>query len=111
MIEVVVLQAKGNIHLGKNATFLDGELYFGRESKDGSSFVIRSEQGYWIPVFSYRLTVNRLKYKEIFNRRATIYMKNRKRLNNFVSVEHYFNSGNAKKWWYDSQFKDLELYG
>jgi hypothetical protein len=109
MIEVAILQAKSNIYLGKNATFLEKELYFGRQTKDGMGYVIMSKEGYWIPVYSYKLTVNRFKHSDYFNRKATIYMKNRKRLNEFNSVIEYLTGYNFRKRWY-SYYNDVELY-
>ena len=53
MIKVDVFEAKSNISMGKNATFLEGELYNGRMSKDGNRYVLLSEEGYWIPIVDY----------------------------------------------------------
>ena len=109
MIEVAVLLARGNEVLQKNGTFLEGELYFGRVSKDGNCYVVRSEEGYWIPVERYDWAYNRSKIRNIFDRRATIYMLNRKRLNDFTSVEEYLNGDNCEKWYYGTQFRDKQF--
>ena len=53
MIRVEIIKAEVNTSYGKNATFLEGELYLGRNSKDGNYFVMRSEEGYWIPVIHF----------------------------------------------------------
>lgn len=53
MIRVEIIKAEANTSYGKNATFLEGELYLGRKSKDGKRFVMRSEEGYWIPVIHF----------------------------------------------------------
>lgn len=108
MIEVAVYKAKNNIVFNRNATFLEGELYFGRLSKDGQCYVIRSEEGYWIPVERYTWA-RRGNVRDNFERRATIYMYNRKRLNEFTSVEEYLNGDNCEKWWYGTQFRDKEF--
>ena len=42
MIEVTVWLARGNAILQKNGTFLEGEMYFGRYSKDGNCYAVRS---------------------------------------------------------------------
>lgn len=113
MLEVRVLKAKETIHMRKNATFLAGELYFGRPSKDGMGYVVRSEEGYWIPFFESRLTINRYWYSfpTQFESKALIYMKNRKRLNEFYDVSHYFASGEFKQWWgYGTVLKDNHLW-
>lgn len=110
MIEVAVWKAKNNVTLQKNGTFIEGESYFGRLSKDGSCYVVRSEEGYWIPVVRYTWA-RRRNVGDYFNRSATIFMKNRKRLNEFASVEQYFDGNNCRKWWYATQFKDNQLGG
>lgn len=53
MIKVEVVKANANIYFGKNATFLEGEYYLCRKSKKGNSLVMKSEEGYWIPVIRY----------------------------------------------------------
>lgn len=53
MIRVNIHRAINNLKPSKNATFLEGELYFGRMSKDGNSYVVMSEEGYWIPLEHY----------------------------------------------------------
>lgn len=98
MIEVVVWKAKDNAIFQNNGTFVEGELYFGRLSKDGNAYVIRSEEGYWIPIERYTWA-KRTKKTEYFERQCTIYMRNRKRLNEFVSVEQYAdNKDNYRQW-------------
>lgn len=116
MIEAVVYKAKRSIFRDKN-TFIEGNLYFGRWSKTGECYVIRSEEGNWIPFwwikYTYKIkyTYNRWTVSDSFERKFTIYMKNRKRLNKFDSVEHYFDGENCKKWWYATVFKDNEFVG
>ena len=109
MIEVAVYKAKNNIVFNRNATFLEGELYFGRLSKDGNCYVIRSEEGYWIPIERYNWA-KRGDRNIFFERKATIFMKNRKRLNEFVSVEQYFDGDNYKNFWYSTYFRDNKLF-
>lgn len=108
MIEVTVWLARGNAVLQKNGAFLEGEMYFGRLSKDGNCYVMRSEEGYWIPVERYRW-VKRGNVEDNFERKATIYMLNRKRLNRITNVEDYLNGDNCEKWWYGTQFRDKEF--
>lgn len=96
MIEVVVWKAKNNVTLQKNGTFIEGESYFGRLSKDGDCYVIRSEEGYWIPVVRYTWA-RRYDMSVAFERRSTIFMRNRKRLNEFISVEHYLDTAKYKQ--------------
>ena len=98
MIEVAVFKAKHNLSYQNNGTFIEGELYFGRLSKDGNCYVVRSEEGYWIPVERYTWA-KRMNMKDNFQRMSTIYMRNRKRLNEFVSVEQYIsNPDNYRQW-------------
>lgn len=109
MIEVSIKRALGDYDLGKNASFKEGALYFFRFSKCGLKLVVRSEEGYWIPLHPrYRWYTN----TDGFKRELTIYMKNRKRLNEFSSVEEYLEGDNLKKsnWmWYDA-YADVNLY-
>lgn len=111
MIEVTVLRALEDKSFGKKANFKQGEKYFARLSKNEDFYVLRSEEGYWIPVHSFKIGYSLWTFKpEGFVRESIIYMRNRKRLNEFFSVEHYFDGDNAKKWWYGSMFMDKELY-
>lgn len=98
MIEVALHKAKHNLTYCNNGTFIEGELYFGRESKDGSCYVMRSEEGYWIPVERFTWA-RRLNMKDNFERKATIYMRNRKRLNEINSVEEYVNNKDNYRQW------------
>lgn len=106
MIEVIVFRAKENIIKNKN-TFIEGELYFGRISKTAGYFVIRSEEGHWIPFLQYSWVFNPNKLSHIFERKATIYMRNRKRLNGISSVEDYLGSDECVKWCYSYRDKFL----
>lgn len=111
MIEVRILKAKEDLYIRKNGSFTEGELYFGRPSKDGMGYVVRSDEGYWIPFFQSRLTINHYwnSFPDQFQGVGTVYMKNRKRLNQFFSVADYFIGDNCKKLWYGTMFKDNEL--
>jgi hypothetical protein len=111
MIDVRILKAKETMIIRKNGTFLEGELYFGRPSKDGMGYVVRSEEGYWIPFFESRLTINRYwhSFPQQFESRALVYMRSRKRLNEFLNAQDYVNGNNCTKWWYTT-FRDNELW-
>lgn len=109
MIDVHIYEAKRNLSLGKNATFLEGELYLGRYSKDCRKYVIRSEEGYWIVLHDLGFTYNRTKVDDYFTRKGTVYMKNRKRLNEILDVKKYLESDQIKKRWY-SYYEDIKLY-
>jgi hypothetical protein len=109
MIEVAILVARETTILQKKGTFLEGESYFGRYSKTGNCYVIRSEEGYWIPIERYDWAYNRSKVRVLFDRKATIYMYNRKRLNELPSAEEYMNGDNCDKWWYGTTFLDKQF--
>lgn len=111
MIEVSIMKATRNVSFGKNATFLEGELYFARLSKHEDYFVMRSEEGYWIKIHTfegYGYCIWNFK-PENFERKALIYMRNRKRLNEFISVQDYLCGYNCKKQWYVTHI-DNKLY-
>src|SRR5690606_24931092 len=97
MIDVALLRAKEDFSLGRNATFLQGKQYFGREDKDGDSYVVRSEEGYWIPFLHYKIGYRNYTKLSQFKYERTLYMRNRKKLNEFSDVEEYLNSGHMRK--------------
>lgn len=113
MIEVSVLEALENISFGRNATFKKGERYFARLSRNEDFYVMRSEEGYWIPISSFKENGYCIWnfIPKGFERKSIIYMRNRKRLNEFHSVELYFLGDNCEKWWYDrTRYEDVKLY-
>ncbi|UGO50678.1 hypothetical protein PQE68_gp087 [Bacillus phage vB_BanS_Sophrita] len=113
MIETYVFTAKEDIFKRKS-TFYEGRAYFGRLSKTGKSLVIKSEEGYWIPFETFELGNGAWNYKlksELFERSATIYMRSRKRIDEFTSPKDYLeNKDNYKKYmFYGSHFRDIQL--
>lgn len=113
MIEVSIMRANKFIATtyGKNATFLEGELYFARLSKNEDYYLMRSEEGYWVKVMSFKeggYCIWTFK-PEGFERKAIIYMRNRKRLNQFASAREYLCGYNCVKSWGYSH-RDKELY-
>lgn len=113
MIETYVFIAKEDI-LKRKSTFYEGRTYFGRLSKTGKSLVIKSEEGYWIPFETFELGKGAWNYalkSKLFERHATIYMRNRKRIEEFRNPKHYFeNLDNFKELWYGTTFNDSKLY-
>jgi hypothetical protein len=53
MIRVDILVANENKKIHRNASFTGGYVYYGRMSKDGKSYVVQSDEGYWIPLIHY----------------------------------------------------------
>lgn len=53
MIRVDILRANHTFVECVNGTFYEGEYYIGRMSKDGKSYVVRSSEGYWIPLVRF----------------------------------------------------------
>lgn len=80
MIQVYIYRAKKNVSLQKKGTFLEGALYFGRMSRNGNCFVVRSEEGNWIPVerYDWAKRGNRYNY---FETQTWFLTNNRKNLN------------------------------
>lgn len=103
MIEVNILRATEDMKLGRYGTFFAGERYFSRNCKLGRQIVVRSQEGYWIPVEGYRGK---------FERSATVYMRNRKRLNEFRNPIHYFREREFRERFSFMSFvySDLFLY-
>ncbi|MFQ3543466.1 hypothetical protein Q7A53_05220 [Halobacillus rhizosphaerae] len=111
MIEVRILKAKKNIVLNKNATFLEGEFYFSRVSKKGIKIVVRSEEGYWIPIDSYKIYSGyKLMQSYGFSIEKTIYMKNRQRLYEFSNADEYLNGDNFKRTFIGYGYIDRNFY-
>lgn len=106
MIEVFVYKAFETM-VKNNNTFLEDELYFGRLSRNENSIVVRSEEGHWIPFVEFNF-YNYQKLSE-FSKEKTIYMRNRKRINEFESVEEYLNGDNYHQWFYGSVLRDNKL--
>ena len=53
MIKVDIFEAREDFTYQKNGTFTKGNLYYGRMSKDGNSYVAKSNEGYWVPVIMF----------------------------------------------------------
>lgn len=112
MIAVEVLKAKKNIIM-ENNTFLEGERYFGRMSKNGDMFVVKSEEGNWVVIEQYQHTLvakHHLRLNEIFSYDSTIYMKSRKSLNKYSDFINYTLEGNYNTYGLIKVFYDSELY-
>jgi len=111
MIEVLILQANETMVKDKN-TFLENELYFGRWSNTHNSFVVKSEEGNWIIIWTHSRFTYGYSMSEVlrgFKSKATIYMKNRKRINKFSNPEEYLNGNNCKQEWAYGAYYDKEL--
>lgn len=80
MIKIVIHKAIHNDISFKNSTFLEGELYFGRMSKDGNSYVLMSEEGYWIPLIQYHWAKNE-RIEDSFEYYGKFYCDNYKSVN------------------------------
>lgn len=91
MIQVHILQAKEDFRFRKNGTFKQGEMYFGRMSKNGDCYVARSEEGYWIPVQQWKMTVMRPK-EHFFRTLSWVIMPNRSELNSIFSVDEVYRT-------------------
>jgi len=108
MIEAYVFTANEDMFRRK-ATFYEGRAYFGRLSKNGTSLVIKSEEGYWIPIVRFELGRgwNYMLKSKLFTRNATIYMRSRKRIEEFENPKEYFEDpNNVKRYSYGSLFYD-----
>lgn len=92
MIEVEILVAESNLTMHRNGTFKKGGLYFARQSKDASCVVVRGEEGYWVP-FPNPRGWGILK-PPMFSKHLTVYMLNRRRLNEIPDLQEYLAGNN-----------------
>ncbi len=82
MIKVELYKAKRNLKYNRNGTFLEDEIYLGRDSKNGDCFVLKSEEGYWNPLIRYGWAKNgSIEFHNNFIKVGAVFFKNRKELN------------------------------
>lgn len=112
MICLRIYNAQMDVFVHKNATFSQHMLYFARESKKGHQMVVRSNEGHWIELEAIQEVYNTLLGldEKVFQVKAFIHMRDRRKLNNFRSAEDYLESGDANKHYYRNVYRDKDLY-
>lgn len=87
MIKVDILVAKEHLYFRKKGSFTRGRIYLARRSKQGDKIVVRSNEGYWVPIVQFHWArSNYDRYAKNFEIKNTIYLYNRRHINDNVDV-------------------------
>lgn len=94
MIKVDIFRANKDYRAHRNGTFTEGKFYYGRRSYRGDSYLILSNEGYWIPVamFYYANVYNQLIRFEIrFEKYLSMGVKNKAEVKALPDAEDMMN--------------------
>jgi hypothetical protein len=84
MIKITVHESLNDISLccGKR-TFTKGVNYYGRRSLSGDQYLVRCNEGYWIPFIWWNWTrTNKEYFSKYFDYVDHFYLNNKKEINN-----------------------------
>lgn len=86
MIKVTKYACTIDMHLGKNGTFLAGNQYWSKLTKDGTGILMLSEEKRWVKVASFKMTTG-IQPIVYFTFVDTLFVNNKMELSLLIKVQ------------------------
>ncbi|PEA25827.1 hypothetical protein CN984_12155 [Bacillus cereus] len=86
MIKVKKHACTIDMHLGKNGTFLAGNQYWSKLTKDGTGILMLSEEKQWVKVASFKMTTG-IQPIIYFTFVDTLFVNNKRELNELIETQ------------------------